>query len=155
MAFPYRTHVKILKASAVTAGFGIGGAFLGPQADVPAIIATWVMLMGILAEDAGVEMTRESAIKIVTAVSSGVALALTGIKAGSLVFAWSGIGTVPALILNCGLNATVTFFFGRSVAAAFQATTKVDSVDAFARNILAVVLASLGLPPRSDAGDLG
>jgi uncharacterized protein (DUF697 family) len=152
MNLPWGTKVIIFKAAVATSVAGVGGAFLGPHVDVPAIVAIWVGLVIALADDAGAAMSKDTALKIATTVAAGVALAMAGVKAGTTVFAWTGIGTVPAVVLNCGLNAAVTYVFGRAVAVTLRTPDRTKSVEMFARHVLFLVLCAFGVP-AVDPGD--
>jgi uncharacterized protein (DUF697 family) len=153
MTFPWSAKLIVIKTALVTSVAGVGGAFLGPHADVPAIIAAWIAMVVALADDAGATMSKDTALKIVTTVAAGVGLAMAGVKAGTTAFAWTGIGTVPAVVTNCGLNAVVTYVFGRAVAITLRSGNRTQSVEIFAKHVLFLVLCAFGLPTGVSKSD--
>jgi hypothetical protein len=145
-SLPWSAKCINFKTVGGTAAFGVAGAFAGPHADVPAIIGSWSVMVGSLAKDAGMTMSGDDALKLAAGVATGVSLALAGVKFATMAFTWSGIGTVPAVVANCGLNAAVTYLFGRSVAVTFRGSDRYASVETIIRKVLDAVLYSLGMP---------
>jgi uncharacterized protein (DUF697 family) len=125
--------------SATAAGVvGVPGAF-GAHADVLALVAIWTALMVRLGILAGKEIEKGVAAKVVAGVLVGIGGFAGGVKLMTTAIAYTGIGTIPAIIVNSSANATLTYYFGRSVARVFLSKDLHDSAGAIITAIVAMM----------------
>jgi len=142
MDIPLKMRTKIIW-SAVTAGaIGVPGAF-GAHADVPLLAGIWATLLVLLAKDAGAELDKAKATKIVAAIFLGISFFGTGFKLANTYFAYTVIGTLPAIIANVGANGSITYLFGKAAARAFLAEGATGPAESIGANILAIMVAML------------
>ena len=140
---PFSMKTTIYLRSVAAGGLGIVGAFTGPHADLAGIIAIWTEMLVTLAGQAGRDLSTSKATKIAAVVCSGVAAFLTGVKVASTVFTWTGVGTIPAVIANLGVNAVVTYSFGHAAGRIFLEKSASASDSDLASAILQLLRAML------------
>lgn len=138
MAIPLNMQATILRRSLVAGGIGIPGAF-GAHLDVAPLAALWTEMLLRLAGQAGQEMEKAKAAKIVAGVLAGIGTFKMGFKAANTYFAYTGIGTVPAIVANASVNGVATYLFGRSCATLFLSSRVGDSVASIVFSILGMM----------------
>ncbi len=102
----------ITQSVIITAGVGPAGA-LCPILDIGTVSGTWGLMFCRIAEYHNVEMTSETAVKIITSCGAGI----FGYLGGSKVFTFllnliPGIGTLGAMGANAMLNGYYTYALG-------------------------------------------
>lgn len=135
----------ILWHSLAAGGVGIPGAFAA-HGDLVAITAIGVTLFIQLAVKAGKQMDKATATKIVAGVLAGIGGFAGGVKLANTYFAYTGVGTVPAIVVNAGANAGLTYLFGKAVASTFLAENTEITVEALVRNIILIITGKGGGP---------
>lgn len=128
-------RARILKTSLSLGAVGLPGAFAAHW-DMVAIVPAWSTLLYKLAKDAGKQLDKATITKIAGAVAVGVGSALAGVKLANSYFAYSGVGTIPAIGLNMAANGSVTYLMGMSAAKLFLAEDLDESVERIAKAIL-------------------
>ena len=111
---PWNVHAKIIWASAGLAFVGVPGAFAA-HADIPIITSAWAGLSVYLIDAAGINMDKASILKLVAGVLTAITSFIIGYKTATTAAAYTGIGTVPAIVVNAGLNGIVTYSYGRAL----------------------------------------
>lgn len=139
MDVPSNMNMTIIRTAAGLGVVGLFSAFAGPHADLLAIAPTWSGLLVKLADQSGQHLDKDTALKIASGVLMGVSAFGGGVKLASSAFAYSGVGTLPAVILNGGLNAVLTYLFGRAAAQVFLEEDLSQSVENLIRAILAIL----------------
>ena len=99
-----------------------------------------------ISEDAGVHVDRDKLLKIATGVLLGVGGLLGGMKMANTYFAYTGIGTIPAVVANAGMNAVATWLAGR----AWGHIVLEEDLEQSVENLVRAMMASIGvaLPGR-------
>jgi len=110
-----------------------------------------VAMIMALAIQADIEMDKVTAMKLTTSILLSIGSFLGGTKLAVQAFSYTGVGTVPAMLANGGINAGITYLTGKAIAATLIREKGVDSVEDFARVIVKTVLLALGL--GGDGGD--
>ena len=113
MAIPANMNFTIVFTSLSLGGMGFFTAFAA-HADVPMITAAWSTMLLTLAVQAGHKLSKDKALKIAAGILIGVGGLVGGVKLANTYFAYSGVGTIPAMIMNAGANATVTYLVGKA-----------------------------------------
>jgi len=149
----WSSNKKILTASASAAAVGVPGAFGGPGTDLAPIVTIWTALFVALADDEAVHMSERTAIKIVSSVLASIGLIGFGTKTAITVFAWTGVGTVVAVMLNASINAAMTYVFGQAVISVLRATDAKTSEQELGKAILSFILGFFGIPRIPGSGD--
>lgn len=142
MDIPFGMRTRIICSSVTVGAVGIPGA-LGAHLDVVAIAGIWGNLLLMLGKQAGAEFDKAKATKIVAVILAGVGLFGTGFKLANTYFAYTGIGTIPAVVLNAGANASITYLFGKAVARTFLAEGATGPADSIGASILALMVGGL------------
>jgi hypothetical protein len=142
----WSTNRKILTACAAAATAGVPGAFGGPGTDLGPIVGIWSGLFVALAADESIALDKFTAIKIVTSILASIGLIGFGTKTALTVFAWTGVGTVVAVLLNSSINAAMTFVFGQAVLTVLRSTDKKTSDQELGKAVLSVILGVFGIP---------
>jgi len=151
MEIPLRMKTTIAWSAASAGAIGIPGAFAA-HFDIPVLVGIWSNLLVRLAIQAGRDIEKGVAAKIVAGVLLAIGGFAGGVKLMTTALAYTGVGTVPAIIANSGANATLTYFFGRSVAKVFLSQDHRDSAGAIIAAIVAIMTGGTnGGPPSTDA----
>lgn len=145
MGVPMNMRWTVIWASVGLGLEGGGSAFLGPGADLVVITTAWVAMIVTLAAQADVDIERNTIVKIVGALLISLGGFIGGTKLAIQGFALTGIGTIPAIVANVGINAVVTYTVGMAVARLFIQKSRVDSIELFVQAVVGAVLAALGL----------
>jgi uncharacterized protein (DUF697 family) len=138
MDLPFNMQLTVTRSSFAAAAIGIPGAF-GAHVDVPAIAAIWTGMLLRLSAQAGSRMENGKAMKVAAGVLAGIGLFKMGFKLANTYIAYTGIGTIPAVVANAGANGTVTYLFGRSAGKLFLSENKEDSVEGLIKGILTLM----------------
>jgi len=149
MELPLRMKTTILWSAAAAGAVGIPGAFLA-HADVAVLVGIWTTLLGRLAYLSGEQLEKAKAAKIAAGAIGAIASMTAGVKLGTTYFAYTGVGTVPAIVVNAGANATLTYLFGKSAASIFMSEGTHESVAAIVKSIVALIIGRR--PHDSDLG---
>jgi hypothetical protein len=108
-----------VRATALGLGaLGIPGAF-GAHADLVPITAAWATMLVTLASQAGREMDKDFAFKVAGGVIVAVGGFAAGVKTANTWLAWTGVGTLAAVLCNVGTNAALTYTTGMAAARVF------------------------------------
>src|SRR4051794_16777769 len=135
-------RTKIIWSSVTAGAVGIPGAF-GAHADVLILIGIWTTLLVLLAKDAGSDLDKAKATKIVAAITVGISFFGTGFKLANTYFAYTVLGTLPAIIANVSANGGITYLFGNAAARTFLAEGASGPAESIGANILAIMIAML------------
>lgn len=140
-----RMKTTILTTSLGLGAVGVFGAFAA-HSDILAIAPAWVAMFASISEDAGVHVDRDKLLKIATGVLLGVGGLLGGMKMANTYFAYTGIGTIPAVVANAGMNAVATWLAGR----AWGHIVLEEDLEQSVENLVRAMMASIGvaLPGR-------
>lgn len=139
MDIPFRMKSTITVAAVAAGGVGTIGAFLGPGGDVPLLAPIWISAAVHLADQAGQPMEKHLATKLVTTLLAGVGSFAGGMKLATTYFTYSGIGTIPGIVVNVGTNGVLTWLALRAMAQVFIEQDLTQSIDNLARSILSVL----------------
>ncbi len=139
---PGAMHDTIIWTTITTGAVGVAGAF-GAHADLPVIAAAWATMFVKLAAKSGNAMSRDTALKVATGVIVGVGTFATGVKVATTWIAYTGIGTVPAILANVSTNGALTYMVGRSAARVFLTEDSGENIERMIKAILRMFL-----PPR-------
>jgi len=116
---------KKMKSIVRWAALGLGAeGFFGvfaAHADLGAITAAWITMFIALAAEAGTELDKATAMKIATGIVVGIGGMAAGIKMAEAWLAYTGVGTIPAMLCNAGTNAIMTYMIGNAAARVFVA----------------------------------
>lgn len=134
----------IFTTSLALGGAGVLGAFAA-HSDLIVIAPAWVRMFTRLSQQAGKSLDKARALKITTGVLAGAASLVGGIKLANSYFAWSGVGTLPAVVVNAGMNAVLTWLTGRAWAHIVLEEDDEQGVENLVRALLASVSAGLAL----------
>lgn len=93
-----------------------------------------------LADQAGQSTEKNKAMKLVAGVLVGVGSFAAGNKLANTALAYSAVGTLPAVALNAGINALMTWPMGRAWAHVLLEGDAEQSVDNLVRALVAAVL---------------
>ena len=145
MKVSLRMRWTVITAALALGVEGSGSAFTGPGADLTIIGSAWAVMIVALALQAGVSLDRSTALKIATAMLMSFGSFLGGSKLAIQAFALTGVGTLPAIGANCGINAGITYLAGMAIATILVQENRITSVESFAGAVVTAVLASLGL----------
>jgi uncharacterized protein (DUF697 family) len=132
-----------MKATILATSVGLGtvglfGAFAA-HSDLLAITPAWTHMFLRLAKQAGKTLDKDRAVKITSGVLMGATALIGGIKLANTYFAYSGVGTIPAIVVNAGVNGVLTWLAGRAWA---QITLEEDleqSVESLVRAVLGML----------------
>jgi uncharacterized protein (DUF697 family) len=150
MELPLKMKATIVRCSMGAAGVGIPGAFAA-HGDLVAIGAIWTTMLIRLATHAGENLENSKATKIVAGVFAGIGLFKVGFKLANTYFAFTGVGTLPAMIANASVNGGVTYLFGRASGKLFLSEGFRDSTESIVQNLLSLMI-GMGIDlPSSDA----
>jgi uncharacterized protein (DUF697 family) len=138
MDLPLRMKTAIGWSAGLAGAVGVPGAFAA-HGDVPILIGIWTTLLVRLAFLAGKDLDKGKAAKIVAGVLLAIGGFAGGVKLMTTAIAYTGIGTIPAMVANAGANATLTYFFGRSTAKVFLSNDHLDSASAIIAAIVAIM----------------
>ncbi len=135
MGLPIRMQSAIIWSAVGAGGAGIPGAF-GAHVDLGALALIWTGLLLRLGYLAGVKLDEGKAAKIAAGVITALGGFVGGVKLANTYFAYTGVGTIPAVVANMGANATLTYLFGRSAAKIFLSNGMHDSVTEIVKVII-------------------
>jgi hypothetical protein len=110
-----RMRWTVIATAAGLGAEGLGSAFLGPGADLMIIATAWAGMIGALAGIADVKLDKITALKIATTILVSFGSFVGGSKLAVQAFAYTGVGTLPALVANGGINAVVTYLTGTTI----------------------------------------
>jgi len=136
-------------AKAMGAVGGVAGPF-GAGIDIPVIAADWSVLAVCLANETDLQLDRQAALKLTTAVATGVGAFVAGTKIASTVLGWvlaplTGFASVAAsAAFNGGLNYVLTAAFGRACARYFLQTDEIGTVEVVAAILIGLIAADMG-----------
>jgi len=153
MNIPLRMKTRIMWSSAAAGAVGVPGAF-GAHLDLMAITAIWATLLVMLADQAGSSLDKAKAAKIVAAILAGITFFGTGFKLANTYFAYTGIGTIPAVIANVGANAGITYLFGNAAARSFLSEGTSGPAQSIGASILAIMVSMLTGTDTSGPSDI-
>lgn len=142
-----RMKLAIKIASGAAGAIGVPRAFAA-HGDVVVIAGIWTLLLVDLAEQAGQQLEKAKAAKIVAVVLGGVSAFKVGFKAANTYFAYfayTGAGTLPAMAANAGVNAGVTYIFGNASARVLLSDSIDDAAQTIALSILGFMGSALGI----------
>ena len=142
VTLPWNMHKTIIAATLGLGGVGIFGAF-GAHADLAAISSAWVAMFATLAVQAGKPLEKATVLKIVAGIMLGVGGFVGGVKLANTYFAYTGVGTVAAMIINSSANAALTYVTGRAAAQTFLSMDVGETVESIVHSILKIVLGHL------------
>ncbi|TAL32255.1 MAG: DUF697 domain-containing protein [Phenylobacterium sp.] len=128
-------HTTIVVAAGGLGVVGLFGAFTA-HADVAVITAAWAGMFVKLGSQAGHSMNKDTCLKVATGVIVGIGGLAAGVKVANTWLAYTGVGTIPAMICNAGTNAGMTYIIGRSAARVFLASDAGTSVEEMIRAII-------------------
>lgn len=135
MAIPANMHRTVLWTSCSLGGLGLFSAF-APHADLGVITTAWTAMFVTLAVQTGHKLSKDTALKIVGGILLGVGGIAGGAKLANTYFAYTGIGTIPAMLANAGANATITYLVGKAAAKTFIEMETLESVERIVASIL-------------------
>jgi uncharacterized protein (DUF697 family) len=135
---PLEMKGTILATSLGLGAVGLFGAFAA-HSDLMAITPAWTHMFLKLAKQAGKSLSKDTALKVVTGVLVGAMGLLGGIKLANSYFAYSGVGTVPAVQVNGSVNGVLTWLAGRAWAQIALEEDLEQSVDNLVRAVLGMV----------------
>jgi uncharacterized protein (DUF697 family) len=141
-AIPLNMKTTITTTSIGLGAVGIFGAFAA-HSDLLAIAPAWTGMFLRLANQAGKPMERDRVLKVVTGVLVGVTSFVGGVKLANSYFAYTGIGTIPAIVVNAGVNGTLTWLAGRAWAQICLEDDLEQSVDNLIASLIGAIAASL------------
>ena len=139
MELPLRMKTTILWSATAAGAVGIPGAFAA-HADVGVLVGIWTTLLIRLAYLSGEQLEKAKAAKIAAGAIGGVSAMTLGVKFGATYFAYTGVGTVPAIVVNAGANAPLTYLFGKSAASIFLSEGTQESVAEIVKSIIALII---------------
>ncbi|MEJ0027704.1 MAG: hypothetical protein WDN01_16895 [Rhizomicrobium sp.] len=122
---------------------GLFGVFT-VHADVPIIVAAWTGMFVKLASQAGRKMDKTTATKVAAGIVVGVGGIASGMRLAETWLAYTGVGTLPAMICNAGTNAVFTYMVGCAIARVFLARDRNAPVATIVREVKKFLLMSLG-----------
>ena len=128
-------NATILWTSLSLGGLGLFTTFVA-HADIGFVSVAWATMFVTLAIQAGHSLSKDTALKIAAGVMIGVGGLAGGIKVANTYFAYTGFGTIPAMLANAGTNATFTYIVGRAAAKTFLSMNALDSVEKIITTIL-------------------
>lgn len=131
---PASMQATIVWTAAGLGGTGFLSVFTG-VADIGIITAAWATMFVTLAGKAGRKMDKDKALKIIAGLFMGVGGFAAGVKIVETGLAYTGIGTIPAMVLNAGTNAAMTYVVGRAAAQVFLSRDRATSVKQIAKSI--------------------
>jgi F420-0:gamma-glutamyl ligase-like protein len=114
---------------------GLFGAF-EPHADLGVISVAWGSMFVALAAQAGDHLTKETALKIAAGVGLGLGGMIGGAKLANTYFAYTGVATPFAMIINGSANAIVTYVVGRAAARTFLGSDRGQTVEQIVASIV-------------------
>lgn len=144
MSVPMTMRMTVVWTSVGLGVEGLFSSFGGPGVDLLIIAGAWVVMVVRLASQAGHVMSKARARKLCTAIAVSMGGFLGGTKAAITAFAYTGIGTIPAMVANGGLNGVITYVVGIAIAETFLQSDEISSIDALARSIVSIVAAQFG-----------
>jgi uncharacterized protein (DUF697 family) len=131
------------KNALIAGGVGIVGAF-GAHADIPFLIGIWVKMTLEIADCMGRKLDKDRAKKLVTGVITGIGGFVGGVKLANTYFAYTGIGTIPAILANVGTNGSLTYIYGKALTRVFASESKEFTIDTLIATIVALITGSAG-----------
>ncbi len=129
---------------------GLFSAFAA-HADVPVITAAWATMIVTLAVQAGHSLSKDKALKIVAGILIGVGGIAAGAKIATTYCAYTGVGTIPAMLMNASANATFTYLVGKAAATTFLENKTLGTVASIVSSILGLILGNPSLGRKDDA----
>lgn len=122
-------------------GLGVEGLFsaFAAHADLAIITAAWTGMLVTLADQADLNLGKDQALKIATGVVVGIGGMAAGVKAANAFFAYTGVGTLPAMLCNAGTNGTVTYMVGMAAARVFMSEGKDACIEEIIRAIVRMI----------------
>lgn len=139
-------HTKITSAAALAGAVGVPGSFAA-HADVWVLGLVWAGLFTTIADATGTTFTRHERTRIIKGVLAGAAAFIGGMKAATTVIAYTGVGTIPAMLANASINATFTYTFGMALYQVFSSKEKhVTTADLI--QAIVVVMLTMGRMPN-------
>lgn len=137
-SIPFWMHFTIIGTSIVLGVEGPVGAF-APHVDIGVIIAAWSFMFVALAALAGGQMERDKGLKIAAGLIAAMGGLAMGVKIANAWAAYTGFGTIPAMVCNAGTNALVTYMIGRATAQVFLSEGAGASVDQIINAIMRII----------------
>ena len=104
------------------------------------IAGIWTGMLVRLSNQAGNRMNKGKAAKVAAGVLAGIGLFKTGFKLADTYFAYTGVGTIPAVVANAGADGTITYLFGRAAGKLFLSEDGEDSVEGLVKGILTLMV---------------
>lgn len=135
---PTNMRRTIFWTSAGLGAEGLVGVFTA-HADVGVITAAWVAMFVTLAHQAGREMDKDQALKIVAGIVVAIGGLAAGVKIANTWLVYTGVGTLPAMLCNLGTNAVMTYIIGMSAARVFLASDRSVTANEMIRAIIRMV----------------
>jgi uncharacterized protein (DUF697 family) len=129
---------------------GIAGGLIGPGADLVVIGPVWIGMTVKLAEQAGQNMSEQTAKKIALAVCTGAGSFVGGAKVAATLIGWLtapltfGASLAVSAGTNAALNASFTYAYGKAIARFFLTTTEISNTDVVVKILIALVCTDLG-----------
>lgn len=128
----------ILASSLSLGGVGLLGAFAA-HSDLLAIAPAWSAMFIKIARQGGRSLDKNKALKIATGVLAGAGSLIGGIKLANTYFAYTGVGTVPAVLINGSVNGVLTWLAGRAWAHIVLEEDPEGSIENLTRSILSAL----------------
>ena len=135
---PSQMQRTIVGTSVALGCTGLFGTF-EPHADTGVIAAAWAAMFGALAAQAGHDITKDMALKIAGGVIVGIGGFMGGVKLANTYFAYTGIATPLAMLVNASANGAVTYIVGRAAARTFLSDDVVHTVEQVVGGIVGIV----------------
>ena len=88
----------VLYNSFAAAAVGVPGAFVA-HGDVAILTGIWTNMLYNLARHAGCEMDKETALLVAGALIASTGTMLAGMKLANTYFGYTGVGTIPAMVI--------------------------------------------------------
>lgn len=105
----------IARSSFAAAAVGVPGAFAA-HGDIPVLTGIWANMIYRLAKHSECPMDMATAARIAGSIAVSMAAMSAGVKAANSYFAYTGVGTLPAIVANAGANGVGTWLVGRACA---------------------------------------
>lgn len=137
---PSEMESTVFWASAGLGATGLLSVFVG-AGDLAIITGAWAVMLLKLADQAGTHMNKDTALKLIAGVLTGIGGFGAGLKAAQMAFVYTGVGTALAMIVNAGTNAVFTYMVGTAAARVFLASDARTSLKAMVDAIIRIVLA--------------
>lgn len=135
---PDEMHRTIVWASLGLGFTGLFGVFTA-HGDLAVIVPAWGAMIWKLSDQACIEFDRDAALKLAGGLAAAIGGLVTGVKVAEAFLAYTGVGTIPAMVCNAGTNAAVTYIVGRSIARVFLASDSGTSVEEMVAAVIRLI----------------